>query len=95
MDITTIETLITSVGFPIVCVIGMGWFIYKFYIDYTNQSKEREDKLMQFIVEEQVQMQNLVSTNAEFVEVLNSYKKDIEEIKRDVSDIKNEIQGKE
>lgn len=95
MDITTIETLITSVGFPIVCVIGMGWFIYKFYVDYTNQSKEREDKLMQFIVEEQVQMQNLVSTNAEFVEVLNSYKKDIEEIKRDVSDIKSEIQGKD
>ena len=95
MDITTIETLITSVGFPIVCVIGMGWFIYKFYDDYTTQSREREEKLMLFIVEEQNQMQNLVSTNAEFVEVLNGYKKDIEEIKRDVSDIKSEIQGKD
>jgi heme/copper-type cytochrome/quinol oxidase subunit 2 len=95
MDITTIETLITSVGFPIVCVIALGWFVYRFYNDYTTQSREREEKLMQFIVEEQCQMQNLVSTNAEFVEVLNGYKKDIEEIKRDVSDIKNEIQGKE
>ena len=95
MDITTIETLITSVGFPIVCVIALGWFVFRFYNDYTTQSREREEKLMEFIVEEQHQMQNLVSTNAEFVEVLNSYKKDIEEIKRDVSDIKNEIQGKE
>ena len=95
MDITTIETLITSVGFPIVCVIALGWFVFRFYNDYTTQSREREEKLMEFIVEEQHQMQNLVSTNAEFVEVLNSYKKDNEEIKRDVSDIKNEIQGKE
>jgi hypothetical protein len=40
-------------------------------------------------------MQSLVATNAEFVEVLNCYKSDIEEIKHDVSDIKIELQGKE
>ena len=91
MDITSIETLITSVGFPIACVIALGWFIYKFYIDYTTQSRDRENKLMEFIVEEQVQMQSLVATNAEFVEVLNSYKKDIQEIKQDVADIKTEL----
>lgn len=91
MDIASIETLITSVGFPIVCVIALGWFIYKFYVDYTTQSRDRENKLMEFIVEEQVQMQSLVATNAEFVEVLNSYKKDIQEIKSDVSDIKAEL----
>lgn len=91
MDLTSIETLITSVGFPITCVVALGWFVYKFYNDYTAQSKEREEKLMKFIVEEQVQMQSLVATNAEFVEVLNGYKKDIEEIKSDVADIKTEL----
>ncbi len=95
MDITTIEALITSVGFPIVCVIALGWFIFRFYNDYTTQSREREEKLMVFIKEEQTQMQSLVATNAEFVEVLNSYKTDIEEIKHDVNDIKVELQGKE
>lgn len=95
MDITTIETLITSVGFPIACVVALGWFIYKFYNDYTTDSKDRETKLMEFIKEEQIQMQSLVTTNAEFVEVLNSYKSDIEKIKYDVNDIKMELQGKE
>ena len=95
MDLTSIESLITSVGFPITCVIALGWFVYKFYTDYTTESKTRENQLMDFIKEEQTQMQNLVATNAEFVEVLNSYKKDIEEIKNDVSDIKSELKGKE
>jgi hypothetical protein len=95
MDITTIETMITSVGFPIACVIALGWFVFKFYTDSTKQSMERENELMLFIKEEQVQMKNLVATNAEFVEVLNCYKADIEKIKHDVNDIKVELERKE
>jgi hypothetical protein len=95
MDVTTIETLITTVGFPIACVVALGGFIYKFYIDYTASSKERENELMEFIKEEYVQMQTLVATNAEFVEILNSYKTDIETIKYDVNYIKVELKGKE
>lgn len=95
MDVTAFETLITTMGFPIACVIALGWFVYRFYTDYTTDSKNREMKLMEFIKEEQIQMQSLVATNAEFVEVLNSYKSDIEEIKHDVNDIKIELQGKE
>ena len=90
-----IESLITTVGFPTACVIALGWFIYKFYTDYTTDSRDREVKLMTFIKEEQTQMQSLVATNAEFVEVLNSYKADIQKIKDDVADIKEEISGKE
>ena len=33
MDVNTLTTLITTLGFPIVCVVGLGWFIYKIYID--------------------------------------------------------------
>ena len=95
MDVGAIEQMITSVGFPISCVIALGWFVYKFYVDYTTRSKEREETLMTFIREEQTQMKSLVATNAEFVEVLNSYKADIEEIKHDVNDIKIELKGKE
>ena len=29
MDIQVITTLISTVGFPIVCVIGMAYFFYK------------------------------------------------------------------
>jgi hypothetical protein len=59
MDIATIETMITSVGFPIVCVLALGWFVFKFYTDSTKQSMERENELMMFIKEEQKQMQSL------------------------------------
>lgn len=87
----SVVPIITQVGFPIFCVLALGWFVYKFYNDYTAQAKDREDELMTFIKEEQTQMQSLVATNAEFVEVLHSYKEDIEVIKNDVADIKNEI----
>lgn len=95
MDITTIEAMITSVGFPIACVIALGWFVFKFYTDSTKQSMSRENELMLFIKEEQMQMKNLVATNAEFVEVLKCYKTDIETIKHDVSDIKIELERKD
>lgn len=56
MDVNVISTLITTLGFPIVCVLGLGWFIYKIYNDTQEQNKanmkavqdrcqEREDKL--------------------------------------------------
>lgn len=37
MDITQIITAISTVGFPIVCCIGMGW-----YVKYSND-RTRED----------------------------------------------------
>lgn len=52
----TILQAITTVGFPIVCALVMGWFIYKIYVNTTEQNKanmeqvqarcaEREEKL--------------------------------------------------
>ena len=40
MDVNTITQLITTLGFPIVCVIAMAWFIYKFYNDGQKQNAE-------------------------------------------------------
>lgn len=37
MTVTDISQLISTIGFPIVCVIGMAWYIYE-----TNKS-QRED----------------------------------------------------
>lgn len=37
MTVTDISQLISTIGFPIVCVIGMGWYIYE-----TNKT-QRED----------------------------------------------------
>mgnify|MGYP000904617818 FL=1 len=47
MDTQAITNLITAVGFPIVCCLGLGWFMVK----YINQQREdninRENKLLE------------------------------------------------
>lgn len=93
MDVTMIQSMIASIGFPIVAVIGLAWFIYKAFEKFTAQSEKREEKLYTVISEAQTTNERLTQTNAEFVEVLHSYKSDLDEIKDDVSEIKQNMKG--
>lgn len=93
MDVSTINSLITSVGFPIVCVLGLGWFIYQAFNKFTAQSEKREEKLYDFLGKAQMVNEELTKTNAEFVAVLSTYKTDLAEIKEDVTEIKNNLKG--
>lgn len=93
MDVSTINSLITSVGFPIVCVLGLGWFIYQAFNKITAQSEKREEKLYDFLGKAQMVNEELTKTNAEFVAVLSTYKTDLAEIKEDVTEIKNNLKG--
>lgn len=40
MDLNTIATLISAVGFPIVACIAMGWFFTRIIENYRNDIKE-------------------------------------------------------
>lgn len=80
MDITTITELIGSLGFPIACVIGLGFFVWTIY----KQSVERENTLMGEITESR-------TINAKFAEIIAKYETKLDEIKADVKEIKNEI----
>jgi F0F1-type ATP synthase membrane subunit b/b' len=91
MDVGNIQSLITSLGFPIVCCVALGWFIYKAFEKFTAQADAREQKLYSVITEAQQQNQKLSDTNAQFIAVLNTYRKDLDDIKSDVSDIKQQI----
>ena len=93
MDVNTVQTLITSLGFPIVCVIALGWFIYKAFEKFTAQAENREEKLYTVIAQAQETNERLSQTNAEFVSVLNTYKSDLDDIKADVSEIKENMKG--
>lgn len=88
MDANTISQLITTLGFPIVLVGVLVWFIYQIYNDNKVQNEEREEKLYQVIANAQAQNVELSNTNARFVGVLESYKSELDEIKHDVTDIK-------
>jgi F0F1-type ATP synthase membrane subunit b/b' len=78
-EITFVE-LITTVGFPIACVIAMGWFIYKIY----QKSIDRENELRDEIKENQ-------KINSKFAEIINRYSLELGEIKEDVKEIKQDI----
>lgn len=91
MDANTISQLITTLGFPIVLVGVLVWFIWQIYSDSKKQNETREEKLYEVIKNAQTQNAELSSTNAKFVGVLETYKTELEEIKHDVVDIKNTI----
>lgn len=84
MDLKTVEALIASVGFPIVCVLGMGFFIWQLY----KQSVVREDKLTKQIDESRIVNAKAIDTIAHYAEKLDTIQQDVKEIKNDVITIK-------
>lgn len=80
MDVTAVTTLISTVGFPIACVIALCFFIYKIY----KRSEEREDKLMGEIAKTR-------EVNARAVEIIANHAGRLEAIQTDITDIKSDI----
>ena len=85
MEITTITDLITSLGFPIACVIAMGYFIWNLY----KKSIDREDKLMEEIAAGRIINAQAIETIAKYAERLDIIQKDISDIKTDITVIKS------
>ena len=88
MDVTTIEGLITSVGFPIFCVLALGFFIYKSYEKIEKRNEVREEKLYTMLANSQSAIDNAIDTNAKFVAQLESMQNNVNRISDDVDDIK-------
>ena len=81
MDVALITEFITTLGFPIACVVALGFFVYKIY----KQSVVREETLMQEITENRL-------VNTKFAEIIAQYEITLGEIKTDVKDIKDTLQ---
>jgi heme/copper-type cytochrome/quinol oxidase subunit 2 len=84
MELTALIELIPTLGFPIVLVIALGWFIYKIYKDTTTASKEREEKLYQEIAKNQ-------EINARAIETITLYADRLDVIQKDISEIKTTL----
>lgn len=74
------EALIGSLGFPIVCVIALGFFVWNIY----KQSVVREEKLLTEITENRL-------VNTKFAEIIGQYEITLGEIKTDIKDIKDTL----
>lgn len=80
MELGTIVELISTLGFPIACVLALGVFVWKIY----KQSVEREKILMAEITENRL-------VNTKFAEIIAGYEITLGEIKTDVKDIRTDI----
>lgn len=74
-------TIIQTLGFPIACVVGLAFFIYKFSIKIYDSEKEREDKYINMLNKYSEQMDKLEQANADFVIVIGKMRDDINGIK--------------
>ena len=81
MDWNNISTIMSTVGFPIFCVVCLGYFVWKAFNMVMQNNKEREGKLYDTIAEIRGQLKEASATNASFVKILENMSKDIEDIK--------------
>lgn len=81
MEWDSITTIISTVGFPIFCVVCLGYFVWKAFNMVMQNNKERETKLYDTIAEIRGQLKEASATNASFVKILENMSKDIEDIK--------------
>lgn len=86
-----IVNIISSVGFPIACAMGLGIFIYKAYEKISEMNQLREQKLYDMLYQTQEQLKKATEINASFVEVLSDFRNDITKIQDDIQEIKHEI----
>lgn len=102
MDVNAITQLITTLGFPIVAVIAMAWFIYQIYLKTTADSaanmekvqercQAREDKLYQEIKENREVNAQAIATIAKYAEKLEVIQNDVNEIKTDITIIAEKL----
>lgn len=74
MDIGAVSNSIAQVGFPIVCVVGLAFFIYKIW----QKMSDQQEKLTTTLIEVNATNKELSETNKLLAESLS---KDIEKIK--------------
>ena len=102
MNTNMISELISTVGFPITCVIALAYFA--FYMvkksnenaaaameKLQNRSEEREKILYQEIKENREVNAKAIETIAKYSEKLGSIQSDINEIKTDITIINEKI----
>lgn len=88
MEFDAITNLISTVGFPIFCVVALGFFIYKSYDKITAQNKEREEKLYAMLESYSKELYKLSNAFSENTKILEIMKGDIDDIKDTVKDLK-------
>ena len=95
MDLTLLTQLITESGFPVACVVVLGWFVYKIYNDTTRANKENMDAVQEKCAEREERLYGEIKENrevtAQAVATIGLYADKLQCIQDDLSEIKADI----
>ena len=91
MDIIDI---ISNLGFPVACVIGLGWYIKDQAKRMEAATAAREKQYIDVINKQEKLILKMNDTNSEYVETLKGLTVHVEDIKNDVDAIKDVINMK-
>lgn len=95
MTIPVVVELIATFGFPIVCVIVMGWFIYQIYKKTTASNEANMAQLQERCLAREDKLYNELEKsreiNAKAIETIAHYAEKLEVIQNDISEIKVDI----
>lgn len=83
-----IVNIISTLGFPIFCVIALGALVFKGFEKITGTNEAREQKLYEMLGETREQLRKATEINASFVEILSDFRTDLSTIQDDIQSIK-------
>ena len=78
--------MISTVGFPIVAVVAMGYCFYKILLTQEERNKEREDRLMELIRE-------LSMNLADLGRIIDDNSKNVAILSEKVESLESKIEG--
>ena len=83
--------VLQSVGFPIFCVLALGYFVYSSYQKMITDTKEREDKLYTMLASAQSTISSAVENNVKLAAQIEIMQKNVEKLADDIEDIKDVV----
>ena len=83
--------VLQSVGFPIFCVLALGYFVYSSYQKMIADTKEREDKLYTMLASAQSTISSAVENNVKLAAQIEIMQKNVEKLAEDIEDIKDSV----
>ena len=83
--------VLQSVGFPILCVLALGYFVYSSYQKMITDTKEREDKLYAMLTSAQATISSAVENNVKLAAQIEIMQKNVEKLAEDIEDIKDSV----
>lgn len=95
MDITMIIDAISTLGFPIACVVAMGAFIFYIYKQTTKANAENMEKVQARCAAREEKLFEEIKLNREVnaaaIETISHYAEKLDTIQQDISEIKTDV----